>query len=195
MKPFAVIKTVLLRKSLHFLIAFAPTLAGLNYPLSVLLLCTGTVFYAFAESLRFSGNGSAPLISKITILASHSRDKSRFVLGPVTLGGGALFALLILPPLPFTVAIYALAFGDGFAGIIGRIFGRIRPHFLFGKSVEGSFACFIAIFISTELLTQNCLCALSCALVGCLVEILPVEDFDNILIPLCVGLTANIILN
>jgi hypothetical protein len=38
------VRHVLLRKALHFLIALSPTLAGLNFPLTVLLLSFGTLF-------------------------------------------------------------------------------------------------------------------------------------------------------
>jgi dolichol kinase len=183
--------TTFFRKTLHFLIALTPLLAAFNYQLTVLLLCAGTLFFIFAEDRRFHGGGGGiPLISKITMFVSHNRDKTRFVLGPVTLGAGALFALLILPPESFAVAIYALAFGDGFAGLAGRIFGKFRPKILCGKSMEGSAACFIAIFISARLVTGNGRAALICALAGSVIEAAPTEDFDNILIPLGVGITA-----
>jgi dolichol kinase len=188
-----VVKTVIVRKSLHFLIALSPTFASIHYCGTVLLLGIGTVFFAFAESYRVSGSGDT-IISRITNFASHSRDKDRFVLGPVTLGSGALIALLVFPHNVFSISIYALAFGDGFAGLAGRLFGRLRPKILSGKSIEGSFACFIAIFISSYLVTHNYFASCICALSGMIIEVLPAEDFDNILIPVTVGIAASICL-
>jgi dolichol kinase len=184
---------VLLRKALHFLIALVPTFASINYPLTVLLLSFGTLFYTFLESLRFSG-ATAPLVSKITVFVSHSRDKRRFVLGPTALGAGALAAIIFLPKEAYTIGIYALAFGDGFAGLVGRIFGRLRPKFLAGKSIEGSLACFIAVFVSAELVTHNYINALICAAAAAIIEAAHTEDFDNILIPLTVGMIAKFII-
>jgi dolichol kinase len=185
-----VLKTVLTRKGLHFLVALAPTLAALCFPLAVAALAVGTVFYAFAECLRLEGGGM-PLVSRLTALASHGRDRGRFVLGPVTLGAGALFSLLVFRPEAFEAAMFALAFGDGFAGLVGRFVGRVRPGFLLGKSVEGSLACFAMIGVWTFVATGNGTCALVAACVGCVVEALPAEDFDNVLIPLAVGVIAS----
>ncbi|MCL2609700.1 MAG: phosphatidate cytidylyltransferase, partial [Treponema sp.] len=92
------------------------------------------------------------------------------------------------------VGIFALAFGDGFASLVGRLFGRIRPAFLFGKSVEGSAACFGATFLSVYLLTRNHLVALAVAVLATALEALPLEDYDNIVLPLAVGFAVQWIL-
>jgi hypothetical protein len=49
------IKTELVRKSIHFLIALSPSMAALNRPFTVVLLMVGTLFYAVMESFRLSG--------------------------------------------------------------------------------------------------------------------------------------------
>jgi len=182
-------KRIFARKLLHFLIAFSPLLSALSYPLTVILLAVGTTLYAFLESYRISG-GTIPLISNIVKYVSHSRDKDRYVLGPVTLGGGALCCLLFYPEKAFTVAVLALAFGDGLAGLAGRTFGRIRLKILGGKSVEGFLACFAATFIVAFLVLDDIKVSLLAALTASVVEALPTEDFDNVLIPLSVGLVV-----
>lgn len=122
-----------------------------------------------------------------TVYSLCERDMGRFVLGPVTLGAGAVLALLLFPLPVATAGIFALAFGDGFASLAGRLFGRIRPAFLLGKSVEGSLACFAATGLSVYLVSQNHLVALVAAFVATAVEALPLEDYDNIALPLVVG--------
>lgn len=193
----AEVKNLLVRKGIHGLIALAPALAALSYALCVLLLCAGILLYAFVESARIGAPRTLrwkPLscIRAITIFASHRRDKNRFVLGPLTLGAGALAALILFPPAAAAAAIFALAAGDSAAGLVGRIAGRLRPRLLHGKSVEGSAACFAAIFASAALVTHNGALAAAAAAVGTAAEVLPLEDLDNILLPFAVGVFLTI---
>jgi len=78
----------------------------------------GILFYTCAESLRFLGF-SLPVVSSLTAAVLRKKEQGRFALAPVTLGLGALLALLFFPPLPAAAAIYALAFGDSASLLIG----------------------------------------------------------------------------
>jgi len=102
---------------------------------------------------------------------------------------------LLFPSPAACIGIYALAFGDGFAGLVGKLFGRIRPTFLFGKSVEGSLACFTAAFIAAYLVSQNYFVSLLAAFTATAVEALPLEDYDNIALPLVVGAVVQLALH
>jgi dolichol kinase len=183
------IKTEILRKSIHFLIALSPVMAAMNRPATVLILMAGTLGYTWMETLRIAGV-KVPFVSSITSMASRSQDMGRFVMGPVTLGMGALLALLLYPAPAATIAIFALAFGDGFASLVGKLFGRLRPAFLCGKSIEGSLACFIAVLISTYRVSFDYRIALIAALTATAVEALPLEDYDNLGLPVTVGLVV-----
>jgi dolichol kinase len=186
------LRSEILRKSIHFLIALSPLLAVLNYPVTVILLSVGILGYVQMEGLRLAGF-RVPLVSGLTSLASRSRDRGRFVLGPVTLGLGALLALVMYPAPAASIAIYALAFGDGFASLIGRFFGRIRPAFLRGKSLEGSLACFIAVLIAAYQVSRDYRLALIAAFAATVTEALPLEDYDNLALPLVVGLVVSVL--
>jgi dolichol kinase len=185
------LRTEIVRKSIHFLIALSPTMAALNRPFTVAFLMIGTLLYAVMETLRISGI-QVPFISSLTAIASRTRDRGRFVLGPVTLGLGALLALILYPSSAASIGIYALAFGDGFASLVGKLAGRIRPSFMLGKSIEGSSACFAAVFISAYALTGRPACAFIAALTATLVEVLPLEDYDNLALPVTVGLVVQV---
>jgi dolichol kinase len=185
-------RTEILRKSIHFLIGLCPLLAAVNYLLTVSLLLAGVLGYIRMESLRLAGF-KVPLVSSLTGMASRSRDRGRFVLGPVTLGLGALLALLLYPAPAASVAIYALAFGDGFASLIGKLFGRLRPAFLRGKSLEGCAACFCAVLVAAHQVSQDYRIALAAALTAMVTEALPLEDYDNLALPLAVGLVVSIV--
>jgi len=185
------LKTEIIRKSLHFLIALSPSMAAINKPLTVFFLLTGILSYTIMESLRLSGV-KIPVISSLTNMASRSRDIGRFVMGPVTLGLGALLALLFYPSPAAAIAIYALAFGDGIASLVGKFFGKIRPAFLSGKSIEGSVACFTAVLICAYGVSGRMHIALVAAFIATITEAMPLEDYDNLLIPVTVGLAVQL---
>lgn len=184
-----------LRKGIHLLIAFTPALAAVNRPLTIALLFTGSVFYLACEILRRQGR-VIPLLSRITAFAARPREAGKLVLGPVTLAAGAAVSLVIFPAIEAgsliscSVAIYALAFGDGLSGLVGRPFGKLRPRFLWGKSVEGSCVCLVSVLVSTYAVTGHGRASLVTALVTTVVEALPLRNADNIAIPLAAGFTV-----
>ncbi len=157
------------------------------------LLAGGVLFYAACERLRMQGY-VVPLISKVTALAARRRDGDRYVLGPITLGLGALLALLLYPSTAASIAIYALAFGDGLSSLVGKTFGSIRLPFTGGKSLEGSLTCLSAVFFASWALTGNPLKSLAIAVAAALIEAAPTKDFDNIILPVAVGAIATLIL-
>ena len=187
------LRTEIIRKTIHFLIALAPSMAAINKMATIVILLTGVLSYTLMEYLRLSGV-KVPLISSVTGMASRKRDMGRFVMGPVTLGLGALLALLLYPSPAAAIAIYALAFGDGIASLVGKLFGRIRPGFLFGKSVEGCFACFTVVLLSAYAVCGQLHVALVAAFTAMIIEAMPLEDYDNLIIPVIVGLTVNFVM-
>lgn len=179
------------RKSLHMLIALVPgiaTVAGVTPTLGLLGL--GVLVYTGAEYVRLQGH-SVLVISNLTVLASRPRDHGRFVAGPVTLGVGAMLALLLYPAPAAFLAIYALAFGDGFASLVGRSVGRIR--IANGTTLEGSLACLAAVFGSAMAVTGSIADSLTIALTATFLEALPSDDLDNIILPMGVGLVATLL--
>ena len=186
------LKTEVIRKSIHFLIALTPSFAAISVPFTMALLMTGILGYTFMEYLRLSGV-KIPVISSLTSMASRPRDMGHFVMGPVTLGLGALLALLLYPSPAAAIAIYALAFGDGLASLAGKLFGRHRPAFLLGKSVEGTFVCFSAVLISAFAVSGSLRIAAAAAVTAAAIEVLPLEDYDNVAIPVTVGLVVQLV--
>ncbi|MDR2344024.1 MAG: phosphatidate cytidylyltransferase [Spirochaetaceae bacterium] len=186
-------KSEITRKSIHFLIALTPVLTMVSRDFAVAALTLGVIFYIYLESLRLSGV-EVPFFSVVVRLASRPRDGNRFVPGPVTLGTGALLALLLFPEPVAKIAIYALAFGDGFSSLVGRIFGRIRPAFLLGKSVEGSLSCFFCVLLSTWYVCRDIKASFAAAAAVVVCDVLPLGDYDNVAIPLAAGIAAKCLL-
>ncbi len=179
----------IVRKSLHFLIALVPLLASVNLSATLGILAGGTLFYAFAESSRLRGI-PIPLVSELTLIASREKDRKGFVLGPVTLGLGAMLALILYPLPAASLAIYALAFGDGIASLAGTMLRGPRIPLVGGKTFSGSVACFAAVFAVTLGVTQRPLDALVVGAASALLEAIPAGNFDNIVLPVGVGLLA-----
>ena len=176
----------LFRKSIHICSSFVPLFLSKAYWPVIILLNVALVIYSLSEFLRMRGY-TIPLISKITEIAARKRDENRFVLGPVTLVIGILIAALILPLQGATVGIFALAFGDGTASLVGKLIGKVSIPGAHGKTVAGSLACFTAVYVSTFCVCQNTLWALVVAFCAMMIEVLPLADFDNVLIPVCIG--------
>lgn len=182
-------KSELIRKAIHSLIALTPALAAMNRSHTALLLLAGAFFYMCAEGLRFVGL-SLPFISSITRGVLREREQGCFALGPVTLGLGAFLTIVLFPPHAAAAAIYSLAFGDSCAMLAGKFFGRLRPAFLRGKSVEGCAACFLVAAAACYLVFADWRIALATGIVSTLAEAFSPRDFDNLLLPLAAGLTA-----
>jgi phytol kinase len=178
-----------IRKSLHLLIALVPVLASVNLPATLALLAAGTIFYAFAETSRLSGQ-PVPVVADITLMASRVRDRNGFVLGPITLGIGAMLSLLLYPSPAAAIAIYALAFGDGLASLVGTVVRGPKIPYLRGKTFSGSLACFTAVFIVTLRITSRPVDALVIAAAATFLEGIPTGNFDNIILPFGVGMIA-----
>lgn len=183
------IETEFLRKSIHLLIAIVPLLAAVDVTATLGLLGAGAIVYAYAELERRAGNNLG-FVSTITFAAARDRDQGRFVLGPVTLAIGAMLALLLYPEPAASIAIYALAFGDGLSSIVGKLFGRIRIPLTGGKTFAGSFTCFAAVFIIAFRITGRTVPSLLVALGATALEALPTKDLDNIILPVGTGFLA-----
>lgn len=176
----------LFRKTIHICSSFIPLLLSIAYIPTIILLFLALVTYTICEILRLKGY-NIPLISKITETAARKRDENKFVLGPVTLVVGILITSIIFPLEYARIGIFALAFGDGLASLIGRMFGKITIPGAHGKTVAGSLTCFLAVFIASFCCCQNCFYALILGTLAMMIEVLPLADFDNVLIPVAVS--------
>jgi phytol kinase len=179
----------IVRKALHLLIALVPVLASVSVSLTLAILASGTLFYALAETSRRNGR-PVILVSRLTLIASRAADRNRFVLGPITLGLGAMVSLMLYPEPAASIAIYALAFGDGFASLVGRLVPGPRIPFTRGKSVMGSLACFTAVLVASSALVRTPPEAVFVALAATALEAVPSGDFDNLLVPVGTGMVA-----
>ncbi len=177
------------RKSIHICTAFVPLFALYHQTGTVVALAVVLVFYLIAEHLRIRGH-YLPFISRVTAIAARRRDEGRFVLGPVTLALGVLATLILFEPAAARIGIFALAFGDGIASLAGKLFGQRKIPYTRGKTVEGSLACFTAVLVAVAFVTGSPAHALLIAVTAALIELIPLNDYDNLLIPVSISLVA-----
>ena len=180
----------LFRKSIHIIVAIVPFLAAINITATMTLLAIGTIFYTSAEYLRSEGH-EIFLISRITVLASRYTDRGRFVLGPITLGLGAMLALMLYPEPAATIAILALAFGDSISSLVGKLYGNLKIPLTGGKTYAGSLACFFVVLLVALRITGSMVLAIPIAIAATALEALPTRDLDNILMPVGTGFIAS----
>ena len=176
----------LFRKSIHLCSSVVPWFLAAYYWYTIYGLLIIVSLYYFCELARLEGH-PVPVLYLITETSSRQRDECKIVLGPVTLVLGIVFAALVLPLPCAKIGIFALAFGDGLASLAGKVFGRVKIPFTGGKTLEGSLTCFAAVFISTYIVTGLSVISLIIALVAMLIEVLPLGDWDNMIIPTCTG--------
>lgn len=183
------LRTEFVRKAIHISIAMVPLIASVNFKIATNLLWLGILVFTLAEKLRLDGK-DVFLISKITRVVARKKNNQKFIIAPITLALGALFSLYLFPENIAALAIYALAFGDSFASLIGKMYGRIKIPFSGGKTIIGSTACFIAVFLVSMIILQKPYYALTLAVAATLLEALPFGDFDNFVIPTGLGFFA-----
>jgi glycerol-3-phosphate acyltransferase PlsY len=103
--------------------------------------------------------------------------------------------LLTIHLFPKPVAVLALCFlivGDTMAAIVGKSVGRVR---MFGKTLEGSIACFAVCYGLTALMPGIPFpVGLVGAAVATVFELLPIPLDDNFRIPLSAGFAMELLL-
>jgi len=104
-------------------------------------------------------------------------------------------SLLTIHLFPKPVAVLALTFlivGDTVAAIVGKSIGRVR---IFGKTLEGSLACFAVCYGMTALVPGIPFpVGLVGAAVATVFELLPIPLDDNFRIPLSAGFAMELLL-
>ena len=141
----------------------------------------------------FAGNLECMTTSDIKEKAFRTRDVDHFAKAPVTLALGAMGALALYPLPAAAVAIYSLAFGDTAACLVGKSMGKTRIPYT-GKTLEGSMACFATVFaLAFHAAGCSVTKTAAAALAATLTELLPVKDYDNLLIPLVTGLILTVL--
>ncbi|MBI4720268.1 MAG: hypothetical protein HY770_03405 [Chitinivibrionia bacterium] len=128
------------------------------------------------------------IIATITtiVLEEHLMGSTYFMIA-------ALISVLVFDTMIAISALSFLVLGDAIAAIIGKKFGRIR---YWGKSVEGSAACFVCCFAIGVVLMgvqrEVLMLVAAGSLAATLAEALPAPMDDNMRVPLISGLVMQL---
>lgn len=100
---------------------------------------------------------------------------------------------IVKNPIIGAVGILIMGYGDGFAAVIGKTYGKHK--IAFGKSIEGSVTMFIASFIVAFLvalviqsINSALILAMGVAALATVVELVTPKGLDNLTVPLSTSL-------
>lgn len=170
------------RKLIHFTGLFVPVLYWVtSQEVTLWFLGIAVAVGIFAEVARFKWtwfkNSIYPFVGKYE--REHERKK---ITGATCFMMGAFVAVAVFSQNVAVSSLLFLTFGDSVAALVGTRFGR---HKMFGKSAEGSLACFsVCAAVGWWLLGWVGILG---ALTATVIELLPVPVDDNVRIPLVSG--------
>jgi dolichol kinase len=131
-----------LRKVIHICGVFIPLIALIfGKPQAIALIIFGFLFYLGVETLKPKIN------KKILSMVYRENELSGFSIEPFSYIVSVLSLLFLSYSIDEAIcfaSIAILAAGDGFAGVIGRRYGRHKFSFNRNKSWEGSLSGFAA---------------------------------------------------
>jgi phytol kinase len=141
---------------------------------------------------------------KVQLVKSMERETAGYgtVFYPVSLLILSIFCFSGLSqPYIGAIAVSCMGYGDGFAAVIGNKFGKHKFRlFSAQKSLEGCIAMFVLSFVSSAAIlwynniSYTFIIAIFIAAVSTLLEMFTPNGYDNLTVPLGVGLFAYAIL-
>ncbi len=184
--------TELKRKGLHFSSTWVPIAYYLipEYVGKLALLAAAAVIL-FLDVLRIHEPRARDTFYKLFGDIVRDHEKST-LLGSTSM---VISALLTVYCFEKNVAVAALCFltvGDSMAALIGKTYGKTS---LFGKTLEGSLACFSSCVIIALLMPGlPPVVGVAGALVATLFELFPIPIDDNFRIPLSAGFVMQLLM-
>jgi phytol kinase len=118
------------------------------------------------------------------------RHEEEHLLGSTYFMIAALLSVIAFEKMIAISALTFLVLGDTAAAFVGKKYGR--PTY-WGKSIQGSAACFVVCLTIGSLILSNPLVALAGALTATVAEALPVPMDDNMRVPIFSGLAMQVI--
>jgi dolichol kinase len=189
-RPEFSVKRELQRKSIHLGMIIIPIWVYVTPPNWALLgLIIATSATVAMDLLRLSDHRLRRFFLRLfrSLIRSHEQEH---LLGSTYFMIAALLSVLAFDD---TIAIAALTFliiGDTAAAVVGKKYGK--PMY-WGKSPQGSLACFASCLIIGAALLDNQWVIVAGALAATVAEALPVPMDDNMRVPIVSGLVMQLV--
>ena len=152
--------------------------------LAVFVPLAGAMFAG--EKLRQKSPFFQGLFFRVFGTFVRPRERHRITGGTYFFVAGALCLVLFDKPVAYTVMSFMII-GDAAAALLGMTFGRIRLSS--GKSLEGTLGCICACLIFWAMFPRMDFPeALTAAVLTGLLELVPFQIDDNLIVPLICGL-------
>jgi len=187
-------KHEVVRKAIHLFSLSIPTIYFfISKQFAICLLVPITVAFITVDMARYYIPSIAQWFYRWFgwLLRRHETDISKKRLnGASNVLLSALLCVLLFPKVIAINAITILIISDTTSALVGRRFGR---HRFLGKSLEGSLAFFVSavlvVLVTPKIsrLPMEYVVGFIAAVIGTVVEALPVKIDDNLTIPLSVG--------
>ena len=154
--------------------------------LTVVLIAFAIWLLIVAEYLRNRWGGTVTaFVKELFNHALREEERSRIYTASIFFAFSSCLSLMAFELKYAVAAISIIAFGDTFASLIGKRYGKHKWIYNKNKSIEGTIGGLVAVTIALVLFGFEPLwLAFLIAFVGMLFESLPFEIADNIFIPL-----------
>lgn len=177
-------------------------LLGLMFPIlyffaskKTVLVVTMPIFMFFLvfEILRFRCEGVNDWLIKNFHMVIK-KDEGKKVMGALYMVMSTVLVLFIFEKGIAIASLFFLGIGDVAASLVGWKFGRIK---FFGKSLEGSIACFAACFLAGYVLISvgldiTLLMVVYGALAATIAELFPIKINDNLTMPVAAAVAMHL---
>lgn len=177
------------RKSIHLSMIVIPVWVYFTPPSWGLLgLIIATLATVVLDLLRLSDQRLRRFFLQL-FRSMIRRHEEEHLLGSTYFMIAALLSVIAFEKMIAISALTYLVLGDSAAAFVGKKFGR--PTY-WGKSVQGSVACFLVCLTIGSVVLSNPWVALTGALTATLAEALPVPMDDNMRVPILSGLAMQV---
>lgn len=183
-------KTELIRKSVHTAGLLAIPMLYYSQRLVVGIIVFFLMLYPFIE-VGLAKGFNVPLLSQLTHYSKRPHEHNvGFAWAAYFIAMGYLFSVALFPRNIACVAILHTSAGDTAAALAGQQWGRVKLFYNPSKSWVGAGA-YLAVTFLGGLFFLSPGTSLLLAVLGSVVESLPLKNMDNLLIPVTISLGAN----
>ena len=179
------------RKSIHLFGLFLIPILLWKREVFVLLVLAALLLYLTVEWLERRGR-SLPFLTALTLKSKRGTEQGHLSRGAVCLALSGILTPYLFGAETAALGLTQVFVADAAATLVGLKFGKKKLPYAKGKSWAGSMAYLLSATLA-GLIFIPWKEAVFLACLGTLVESLPAREWDNLTIPLFIGLARTIL--